>query len=271
MGTNSFLDTARNQQSTANRRLVDSVSLQKKSHALKFGADYRRLTPAVAPPPTRRTRSSTVLLTLSRGSWNTTGYVQLESAGQVPLILEELQFVRARYLESSSAPDAYLRPAMGCDFTPKTSSGPSLPAVVNFNDFSTLALALLERQCSAQDTGTLVLGSESLIRFPQRPDGNECCAAAGGYFRLSDDSASSLEFLLSFWQQQLRQSCPRWSIPVACFCCSASNKCREHGYRGFGSRFESPTPKRELALEQSLGGVQSLRHRTWEPGDDVCC
>jgi hypothetical protein len=122
--------------------LVDSVSLQKSSHALKVGVDYRQLTPVVAPPLYTQTAYFFDLAAAQSGQLgDTTGEVLLNSASRVPLILQNL---------SLFAQDTWrVRPRLtvtyglrwDVDFTPKTSSGPSLPAVINFNDLSTLALA----------------------------------------------------------------------------------------------------------------------------------
>ena len=139
-----FLDTGGGM-STLQRivNLVDSLSLQKSSHALKFGVDYRRLTPVVAPPAYTQTAFFGDLAAAQSGQLveELLGDVCLDSASRVPLILQNF---------SLFAQDTWrVRPRLtvtyglrwDVDFTPKTSSGPSLPAVVNFNDLSTLALA----------------------------------------------------------------------------------------------------------------------------------
>jgi hypothetical protein len=122
--------------------LVDSVSLQKSSHGLKFGVDYRRLTPVVSPPLYTQTAYFSDLAAAQSGLLGgTTGEVLLDAASRVPLILQNLGlFAQDTWRVSPRLTVTYgLRWDM--DFTPKTSSGPSLPAVVNFNDLSTLALA----------------------------------------------------------------------------------------------------------------------------------
>jgi hypothetical protein len=123
--------------------LVDSVSLQKSSHALKFGADYRRLTPVVAPPAyTQQVNFFGGIADAESGQLvDGVDDVNLLSSGRVPLILQNFSlFAQDTWKVSPRLTITYgLR--WDVDFTPKTSSGPSLPAVVNFNNLSTLALA----------------------------------------------------------------------------------------------------------------------------------
>jgi outer membrane receptor protein involved in Fe transport len=125
--------------------LVDSLSLQKSSHALKFGADYRRLTPVVAPPAYTQDASfyGGIAAAQSGQLAEYTNYVDLLSANRVPLILQNLGlFAQDTWRVRPRLTVTYgLR--LDVDFTPKTSSGPSLPAIVNANDLSTLALAPL--------------------------------------------------------------------------------------------------------------------------------
>jgi outer membrane lipoprotein-sorting protein len=145
LGNDPFLDTGGGMSDLQRIvNLVDSLSLQKSSHALKFGADYRRLTPVVAPPLYTQDADFFDLVAAQSGQLGpTSGLVTLQSAGRVPLILQNF---------SLFAQDTWrVRPRLtvtyglrwDLDFAPKTSSGPSLPAVVNFNDLSTLALAPL--------------------------------------------------------------------------------------------------------------------------------
>jgi hypothetical protein len=122
--------------------LVDNLSLQRSTHALKFGADYRRLTPVVAPPLYTQTAYFFDLAAAQSGQLgDTTGEVLLNSASRVPLVLQNFSlFAQDTWRVSPRLTLTYgLR--WDVDFTPYTSSGPSLPSVVNFNDLSTLSLA----------------------------------------------------------------------------------------------------------------------------------
>ena len=148
LGNNPFLDTGggmNDQQRIVN--LVDSVSLQKSSHALKIGADYRRLTPVVAPPAYTQDAYFFSLAAAQSGQLGFTnqgiplGEVVLDSAGQVPLILKNFSLFAQDTWRARPRLTVTYGLRWDVDFTPRTSSGPSLPAVVNFNDLSSLALA----------------------------------------------------------------------------------------------------------------------------------
>ncbi len=129
-------DGMRNLQRQLN--FVDSVSLQKYGHALKFGVDYRRLTPRVAVASYGQ---SDLFFSLADIQAGTVDFTTIASSSPVPLILQNLGLF---------AQDSWrVRPRLtltyglrwDMDFTPKTSSGPSLPTVVNFNAASTLDYA----------------------------------------------------------------------------------------------------------------------------------
>ena len=241
LGNNPFLDTGggmSNLQRSVN--LVDSVSLQKSSHALKFGADYRRLTPVVAPPAyTQDAFFFGGLAAAQSGQLGeTTGDgVDLESASRVPLILQNF---------SLFAQDTWrVRPRLtvtyglrwDVDFTPKTSSGPSLPAVVNFNDLSTLALAPPGTPVFNTRYGNLAPRVGVAYQISQKAGWESVLRGGWGiFYDLATTQLHVSNCFLSFWQQQLPQSYLRWSIPIDCFfCCATCDKCREPGYRGCGS------------------------------------
>ena len=118
--------------------LVDSLSWQFHSHTFKAGVDYRRLTPVVNDVPYEQIAIFADVPSMVSG---TLSDAAVYAAGRVPLILQNLGVF---------AQDTWrVRPRLtltyglrwDIDFSPKTSSGPSLPSVVNFNDLSTLALA----------------------------------------------------------------------------------------------------------------------------------
>jgi hypothetical protein len=118
--------------------LVDSVSLQFRTHALKMGVDYRRLTPIVNEVPYEQLP---VFASVSDMESGTLSYGGIFASSRVPVILQNLgAFAQDTWRVAPRLTLTYgLR--WDVDFSPKTSSGPSLPSVVNFNNLSTLALA----------------------------------------------------------------------------------------------------------------------------------
>ena len=117
---------------------VDSLSWQLGTHTFKAGVDYRRLTPVVNAVPYEQIAEFADVPSMASG---TLSYAEVNANGRVPLILQNLGVF---------AQDTWrVRPRLtltyglrwDVDFSPKTSSGPNLPSVVNFNDLTTLALA----------------------------------------------------------------------------------------------------------------------------------
>jgi hypothetical protein len=117
---------------------VDSVSLQRSKHSLKFGVDYRSLTPSVGSAPYVQ---ASFFFSLAGAQSGQLDQAQVLSTSRVPLILQNLGL----YGQDTWKVGPRLTITSGLrwdvDFTPKTSSGPDLPTVVNFNDLSTLTFA----------------------------------------------------------------------------------------------------------------------------------
>jgi hypothetical protein len=118
--------------------LVDSLSWQKGPHNLKFGADYRHLAPRLAPPSYSQ---QDYFFSLADAQDGSVDEAVIQGQTPVPLIFRNMSwFAQDTWRASPRLTFTYgLR--WDVDFAPKTSSGPSLPTVVNFNNPSTLALA----------------------------------------------------------------------------------------------------------------------------------
>jgi Carboxypeptidase regulatory-like domain/TonB dependent receptor-like, beta-barrel len=125
-------------QSQRQFNLVDSVSLQVGSHALKIGTDYRRLMPISAATAYRQEADFATVTDMESGS---SGFAAVSASSHVPLVLQNLGlFAQDTWRIHPRLTLTYgLR--WDVDFTPRTSNGPSLPTVVNFNDLPNLALA----------------------------------------------------------------------------------------------------------------------------------
>jgi len=120
--------------------LVDSISLQKNSHALKFGVDYRRLTPAQDPAQYQETIFFIPMAAAETGN-NLLGSIQ--SSAPAFLLFRNLGvFAQDTWRATPGLTLTYgLR--WDVDFAPSTLQGPSLTAVTGFNlnDFSQLSIA----------------------------------------------------------------------------------------------------------------------------------
>lgn len=133
-----FAGNGKTTQTQRQFNLVDSLSLQVGSHTLKFGADYRRLTPTVASPAYSQAAAFSNVSDMETG---TLSFAEVFSSSRVPLVLQNLGvFAQDTWRARPRLTVTYgLR--WDVDFNPRTSSGPSLPAPVNFNNLATLGIA----------------------------------------------------------------------------------------------------------------------------------
>ena len=118
--------------------IIDNVSIQKGSHSLKFGADYRRLTPSFGPP---NYFQEAAFFDVAPAQSGNLGFGFLQTGLDVGVVLNNLGV----FAQDSWRLRRRLTVTYGIrwdiDFTPSTSSGPSFPAVTNFNNLANLALA----------------------------------------------------------------------------------------------------------------------------------
>src|SRR5262249_2535830 len=129
---------ARNVQRQFN--FVDSFSLQKSSHSLKFGADFRRLSPTAAPEDYLQ---SIIFGTIAAAKAGSDSSTVLIASSPATLLFRNLGlFAQDTWHVAPRLTLTYgLR--WDVDFAPSTLSGPGLPAVTGFdiNDLSQLAIA----------------------------------------------------------------------------------------------------------------------------------
>jgi Carboxypeptidase regulatory-like domain/TonB dependent receptor len=129
---------ARNLQHQIN--LVDTLSIQKASHSLKGGIDYRRLTPLHAPASYAQTA---VFLDVPSAMSGSPFVSVVESANSSTQVFQNLGV----FFEDTWKIRPQLTVTYGVrwdvDFAPFAIQGPDLPAVVGYdlNDLSSLALA----------------------------------------------------------------------------------------------------------------------------------
>ena len=141
LGTgNGFIDGANITNTQRQWNLVDSVFLQKGSHALKFGVDFRRLTPIFAPLQYGQTALFPSVASAKSG---TPAFISQSANVNATLLFKNLSaFGQDTWRVNRRLTLTYgLR--WDVDFSPSTKAGPSFPGVTGFNlsDLSQLAIA----------------------------------------------------------------------------------------------------------------------------------
>lgn len=129
---------ARNIQRQVN--VVDGVSIQKGSHALKFGADYRRLSPVQAPEDYVQAVQFGSIAAAKTGMASS---ASVDALSRASLLFQNLSLFAQDTWRIMPRITLTFGLRWDVDFAPSSLSGPSLPAVTGFNlaDTSQLAVA----------------------------------------------------------------------------------------------------------------------------------
>jgi outer membrane receptor protein involved in Fe transport len=118
--------------------LVDNLSIQSGSHSLKFGVDFRRLTPVFKP---QAYIQDVGFLDVPSAETGGLFFDYIASSRKASLLFRNL----GAFAQDTWRVRSHLTLTMGLrwdlDFTPSTTHGPSLPAAINFSDPASLGLA----------------------------------------------------------------------------------------------------------------------------------
>jgi Carboxypeptidase regulatory-like domain len=148
--------------------VVDMLSMQKGSHSLKFGIDYRRLSPKFGPSLYSLSSSFATMADMEAGR---AAYTGVTSFADVTFLFHNLSL----FAQDTWRPSPRLTLTYGLrwdvDFTPSTEDGPALPALVGFSqtDFSNLALAPVGTSVYPTRYGNVAPRFGGAYQFVQRP------------------------------------------------------------------------------------------------------
>jgi len=239
---------------------VGSMSLQRRSHSLKVGIDYRRLTPSWSP----------FLYNLS------SDFLDMSSVETGNLLLSFVQSQRNAALELQNlgtfAQDMWrvssrLTLTYGVrwdlDFTP--SSSPAFPAFTNFNisDLSTLALAPAGTQPYSTTYGNVAPRVGAAFQVSRRPGFETVVRGGFGVFYdlASQEVGNALSQSLYPFGAQSRVIGGNYPLPSSQLAPPpiAVDNIPISGTRGFDPHLKLPYSLQwNIAVEQALGGRQTI-------------
>jgi hypothetical protein len=186
--------------------LVDTLSIQKGSHSLKFGMDYRRLSPQFAPASYAQTAIFRNVVAAVAGNILVE---QLTSTADATLLFKNLGlFAQDNWRVAPRLTLTYgLR--WDVDFTPSTESGPSLVSVTGFNlnDFSQLALGPAGKAIYNTKYGNFAPRIGAAYQLSQNPSWGLVLRGGFGVFYdlASSEVGNNLGFAYPFVENSFRR------------------------------------------------------------------
>jgi len=271
--TNGYLDIGANEASLQRQiEVVNNVAMQRGSHRLTFGVDYRRLSPRFAP--------SQYFQYVSFNDYSDT------EAGTLGFYFTN-QSIPATFLFrtfSLFAQDTWqLKPRLtltyglrwGVEFPPETLNGPAFPAIVNYNLNNLSQIALASSGTPAYQTRyrNFMPRLGVAYQLAQR-NGAPSTVLRGGVGLYDDLAAGAAGNQIAYAypytgfgpSQQLADQCPPTgaTFPVSPACAAPPpivppGSANSGLLLGFNPHFQTPyTLEWNVALQQELGREQNL-------------
>jgi hypothetical protein len=244
--------------------VVDNLSVQKGPHSLKFGVDFRRLSPLYAPPAYGQQvyfsdvpSSQTGNLLLSFITSGSRGTLLFHNLG---IFAQDSWRLNSRLILTYG-----LR--WDVDFAPQSGNGPNLPAVTGFNlnDLSQLALAPAETTPFKTTYGNFAPRIGVAYQISQSPSwGLVARGGFGAFYDLATQEVGNVigQSAYPFYGSKFN-CCFNGTFPLDPATAAAPPIVPPGAGSGTLSAFDPNlrlpyTLQWNVALEQSLGGVQTV-------------
>jgi hypothetical protein len=239
--------------------LVDNVSWQRGSHALKFGVDWRRLSPSVTHAPYQQTVSFSDVPTFATG---------VASGSVVAYNPEQFLFRNlGAFVQDTWRIIPRFNVTYGLrwdvDWAPSSLTGPKVPAVTGYNlvDLSNLAIAPAGTEAFKTRYGNIAprLGAA----WQLSPDGNWETVLRGGfgvfYDLVNSETGSVLSNQPPFGNLKRNSNQPYPWTPDQIAAPSVPATAELSSFTTFNPELNLPyTLQWNIALEQALGGQQKV-------------
>jgi Carboxypeptidase regulatory-like domain/TonB dependent receptor-like, beta-barrel len=142
LGTGQFIAAGKGNRNLQRQiNLVDSVSYQHKTHSLKFGVDFRRLSPQFGPAEYTQSPYFSSVVSAAAGSADFGGFVS--HANPVTLSFKNLALYAQDRWRANSRLSLTFGVRWDVDFAPSSIDGPPIPGATGYdlNNLSNLAIA----------------------------------------------------------------------------------------------------------------------------------
>ena len=243
--------------------IVDSVSVTKASHSMKFGVDYRRLTPEFAP---RAYNLVAVMFTVPSANTGNVPLYTLQSNSKATFLFREFgAFAQDTWRVAPRLTMTYgLR--WDVDFVPSAIKGPNFAAVTGFNlsDLSNLALAPAGTPPYQTTYGNFAPRIGLAFQLSQRKDWQTVFRGGFGVFYDLSSSEAGNAASLTFYPFGIGTSVsggpyPPTAAQVAPPQIVAPNASNGNTLHGFNPNLKLPyTLEWNVTMEQSLGKQQTV-------------